>query len=332
MGIKPMTCSLTVAMIVRDEELVLRRCLDSLRNIYDELIVVDTGSGDGSVGIAESYGADVFAYTAANGPDGRIIDFAMARNAALERANGRWILQIDADEVLLAGHEMISTISREDAPDTVAVQIRSEGSVWKSIRLFRRSAVTRYVGAIHEHLEETGTMRMEDGVVIENFPDKLGKESAYGRNVRIAMKEISAGRGNSRTWHFLGTEHLKAGEFARARECYGISLDLGGFPIGQFHGSYYKAVCHFLEGDIDGAAVEAGRSLTFDSQGSEALCLLGDCHFVSDRFEDARECYRQAIATLGHRKDSMFPTQSWVNREQMQQRIELIDRLLAENS
>jgi glycosyltransferase involved in cell wall biosynthesis len=82
-------------MIVRDEEKMLRRCLEkSVCEAADELIVVDTGSRDGTVNIAREFGAKLYHFTWCD-------DCSSARNESLQYASGDWILQIDGDEALL---------------------------------------------------------------------------------------------------------------------------------------------------------------------------------------------------------------------------------------
>jgi len=84
---------LSLCMIVKNEEANLSRCLDSVKDIVDEIIIIDTGSTDNTVRIAESYGAKVFSIQWND-------DFSEARNASLEKANGKWILLMDADDEL----------------------------------------------------------------------------------------------------------------------------------------------------------------------------------------------------------------------------------------
>ena len=90
----PAPGSLSFCMIVKNEERSLARCLDSVRGLAGELIVVDTGSTDDTPLIAARYGAEVIPF------DFTVVDFASARNHALARSHGRWILVLDADEAL----------------------------------------------------------------------------------------------------------------------------------------------------------------------------------------------------------------------------------------
>jgi len=83
----------SLCMIVKDEERNLPRCLNSLKPVVDEIIIVDTGSSDRSREIAELFGARVFDHA-------WCADFSAARNAGLKEAAGSWILVMDADEVL----------------------------------------------------------------------------------------------------------------------------------------------------------------------------------------------------------------------------------------
>ena len=84
---------LSVCMIVKNEEKTLARCLYSIKDIADEIVVVDTGSTDKTTDIAQEFGAKVFSLDWKD-------DFSAARNFSLEKATGAWILIIDADEVL----------------------------------------------------------------------------------------------------------------------------------------------------------------------------------------------------------------------------------------
>ena len=78
-------------MIIRNEQYYLADCLDSIKEIVDEIVIVDTGSTDQGKNIAQSFGARVFDFPWCD-------DFAAARNESLRHSRGEWILYIDADE------------------------------------------------------------------------------------------------------------------------------------------------------------------------------------------------------------------------------------------
>ena len=83
--------NLSVCLIVKNEEQYLFDCLSSVKDIADEIILVDTGSTDSSIEIAGKFTAKVFNFEWVN-------DFSAARNYAISKAEGDWILYLDADE------------------------------------------------------------------------------------------------------------------------------------------------------------------------------------------------------------------------------------------
>ncbi len=91
--ITELSLMLTLSMIVKNEEKYLEDCLKSVRGVADEIVIVDTGSTDHTIEIAQEYNAKLFHYTWIN-------DFSAARNYALEKSTGDWVLYLDADERL----------------------------------------------------------------------------------------------------------------------------------------------------------------------------------------------------------------------------------------
>src|SRR5687767_12493572 len=85
--------TLSVCLIVKNEERYLAQCLQSVRGLWDDLVIVDTGSTDRTVEIAESFGARVFHFTWCD-------DFSAARNFCLDQITTDWILSLDADETI----------------------------------------------------------------------------------------------------------------------------------------------------------------------------------------------------------------------------------------
>ena len=89
---------ISLCMIVRDEEAVLERCLESIADIVDEIVIVDTGSVDNTKNIAEKFTDQVFDFT-------WIDDFSAARNFAFSKGQGDYLMWMDADDVFPASEK-----------------------------------------------------------------------------------------------------------------------------------------------------------------------------------------------------------------------------------
>ncbi|MDR4509103.1 MAG: glycosyltransferase [Candidatus Brocadiaceae bacterium] len=141
--------TLSACMIVKNEEKFLAQCLESVKNAVDEIIVVDTGSTDRTVEIAQSFGAKLYHHPWRN-------NFSEARNYSLGYATGDWILQIDADEELEQEDipELHKTI-KENPNNAVYIAIYSELRSGQSkhyfARLYRRGKAC-YEGIVHNQL------------------------------------------------------------------------------------------------------------------------------------------------------------------------------------
>lgn len=143
--------SLSLCMIVRDEEETVGRAIKSALAVVDEVVVVDTGSTDNTRLIVEGYGARVIDFPWND-------DFSGARNAGLAAAYGDWILVLDADEVLdsIRPVEMGALLANEEAIAFYA-RIREEvagkqTTVYDKVRLFRNHPDIRYRYPIHEQI------------------------------------------------------------------------------------------------------------------------------------------------------------------------------------
>jgi glycosyltransferase involved in cell wall biosynthesis len=141
---------LSLCMIVKNEAQNLGRCLASAQAWADEIIVVDTGSSDETVAIAESFGAKVDYFEWCN-------DFAAARNYSLSLATGEWILVLDADQELFVGSGFLNELQTK--PELLARQVclrhadpGDELTEMDTCCLFRNVPDLAYVGKYHEIL------------------------------------------------------------------------------------------------------------------------------------------------------------------------------------
>ena len=153
-NIRKKSIKISVCMIVRNEEDNLARCLDSISDIADEIIIIDTGSIDDTMNIAKKYGARIYMRQWQN-------DFSYHRNQALKYAMGDWIIEIDADEELMEidrkdFRNILRTIP--DSINALNVKVRDVNkngktiSICKRLKIFRNNKGIHYEGKVHNQL------------------------------------------------------------------------------------------------------------------------------------------------------------------------------------
>lgn len=220
-------------MIVRNERAHLATCLGSVRDLVDEIIVVDTGSTDGTQEIAGQHGAQLIQTTWEN-------DFSRARNRSLEAARGRWILVLDADEYLVErDKQALRSLLSQHTPADGAPN-RAFGLIQKStsdggrtgmlvniIRLFPNRPEIRYAWPIHEQvataLERARVPVDASDVVIlhTGYSDPARNLQKQRRNREILSAQIISGVDVTPLTYFLRAGcDLDLGEFETALASY----------------------------------------------------------------------------------------------------------------
>ncbi len=212
-------------MIAKDEERDLARCLDSVRQIAGELIVVDTGSTDRTTAIAAENGALVAPF------DFTVADFAAARNRAISQARGQWILMLDADEVLdPAGAPEVARLAAESSNTGYFLERRNcsigGGNAFTDfvVRLFPNRPDIRYRGRVHETVDSsilaTGGKLIRSGVGIEHT-FRADPETRRRKNhwyIEILQQEIAADPADDSRLDFLAAEYHQLEMFDEATE------------------------------------------------------------------------------------------------------------------
>ncbi|RYG34498.1 glycosyltransferase [bacterium] len=188
--------TLSLCMIVRNEGPTLDRAISSFSGLADEVVIVDTGSTDDTVAVAESFGAKVLHHEWQD-------SFSVARNLGFDACTGDWVFALDADEYLLP--ESRDELKRlvETGTSTGYVITRRDitpggTSEMFFVRLGRRSAGRRLVGRIHEHFEPPLDRIEKSGILIEHTGYSPGrKEPRLRRNVRLLEMELADRPGQS---------------------------------------------------------------------------------------------------------------------------------------
>lgn len=226
-----MSQRLSVCMVVRDEEQDLPRCLESVRGLADEIVIVDTGSQDQTVTIAKRFGAIVHESPWHN-------DFAAARNRSLELASGDWILVLDADEELLPDGRQLLPQLLDDAgtegyfltiQNLLGTEIDPQYQCDPVFRLFRRRPGYRFVGAVHEQILSVIQVVSPGAVVghcplqirhygyLDQYVQAKGKRQ---RNRRLLEASLAARPDDPYLLFQLGMEQMRASQDRRAAEAF----------------------------------------------------------------------------------------------------------------
>jgi tetratricopeptide (TPR) repeat protein len=226
--------TISLCMIVRDEEENLERCLESVHSSVGEIIVVDTGSRDATPDIARRYGAALHLYPWQD-------DFSSARNESLKHATGEWVLVLDADEELPpeTARSLRQLASRADVeawiftlvsplagPETQ--QVRHPG-----IRMFRNRKSHLFEGRIHEQIKPA-ILKENPGAVIEDshlailhhgYGENRRREKTLG-HIAILKQALAESPGDPLHHYNLALNYFALGELEHSCQHYEAARQL----------------------------------------------------------------------------------------------------------
>lgn len=266
--------TLSLAMIMKNEEKMLRRCLESVKSIVDEVVIVDTGSTDGSKAAAIELGAKVFDYNWKQ-------HFAEARNVAIEHATGDWILVLDADEYISNDCAAVirDFINNVDAIGRIKRIDKFKGSEGVSYassyisRLFPRHV--RYQGRIHEQLR-SDLPRVKLPVEVQH--DGYFETTRSERNIPLLKMEIEADQKNPYYHYQIAKEYRGLEKHEAARQHLQISYGL----LTKSELYYPNVVVDFLYAMMNSRQMDGGLSIIEENM--QLLHDFPDFHFVRGQF------------------------------------------------
>lgn len=198
----PQKQNISACMIVKNEEGLLPSCLNSIKNVVDEMIIVDTGSTDNTIPIAKKFGAKIYHHPWND-------SFSEARNHSLRYASGDWILQIDADEELeQADIPKLQHAINDPRYNGIVVTIRSTIKdtvhIFYNTRIFRRGKGF-YKDIIHEQIITEGE-RLPTDIRLYHHGYNLDEKTMqikWQRTTRLLKKQIEQNKFDSFAWFNL---------------------------------------------------------------------------------------------------------------------------------
>ena len=227
-----MNKTLSLCIIAKDADKDIRQCLESVKGLVDEIVLIDTGSTDSTKKIALEYGAKVYDYLWQN-------DFSDARNFSLSKVNTDWVLILDSDEILKGEKENLKEIINADYNGKIPIffidiltftdKNNEEYSYYqKKIRLFPKNQNIKFEYSIAEeitHPEGIGNLISLEakGLVIKHFLEG-GPKGKSQRNVPILKRELKK---NPKAFYYnylMGKECLQHGFLVKAFTAYQNAL------------------------------------------------------------------------------------------------------------
>lgn len=222
---------LSLCMIVKNEEDNLKRCLESVKDIVNEIIIVDTGSTDHTIEIAKKYGAKIFRFDWNN-------NFSDARNFSIDKASGEWILIMDADDELEA-QDKAKLLKLLNNPEVDVYFLQTLSYVGDkpgddivsnlNVRLIRNNRGIKFQGAIHEQIHiDNNNFNKNKKICIEKvrfyhygyLNKNIDSKNKRKRNIHILEKLIKKDENNGFNLFNLGNEYFALGDYTSALKYY----------------------------------------------------------------------------------------------------------------
>lgn len=292
---------ISACVITKNEAKNIARCLASYRDIVDEIILVDTGSTDSTVEIARNFGAKIYHYKWNH-------DFAAAKNFALSKARGKWIVFLDADEYLdeAAAKNLPEILKNIDDKTYNAVGCKlinldadKQNKIIESfmkVRVFKNSKHIRYWGNIHE------TIRSKKGKInILEFGDKIRiyhtgysthlVKSKGERNLKILWGNIRKNGENPIYYRYLADCYLAIGEYDQCIKYSRLQIQSA---ISIHKGKAYKNI-------IDALTLKKAPQAEIEVEIKQAIQEFSDqanFYYVYGGFLLKQRRYEQALQNL----------------------------------
>jgi len=285
----PASPRLTVCLITKNEEKFLEQCLQSVRELAHQIVVVDTGSTDRTVEIAKKFNADVHFLPWKD-------DFSAARNEALRHATGDWVLSLDADEELLPEHR--PTLLREmQAPEVMGFRLpiidkgREREGCNHVPRLFRNAPGLFFVGRVHEQVfsslaarcQEWGLQNILGRTTLLHhgyLKDVMASRDKIARNLRLLQLALEEMPGDPNLLMNLGLELIRSGQLEAGLEQYIEALNrLSALPGARIIPEVREALLSQLTLHLLAARDFAKVMDVFNSPAAHAGSLTASHHF-----------------------------------------------------
>jgi glycosyltransferase involved in cell wall biosynthesis len=298
--------SIALCMIIKNEQKDLPDCLNSVKDIVNEIIIVDTGSTDDSVKIAKEYGAVIRHYKWDD-------DFSAARNKSIEDVQSEWILFLDADETLEDSSKDYLRQLPLAVDQPAAYYVKNKNILDRendeiftehyNIRLFKNNKGITFQGRIHEQLvcsQGKEIERMTSDIVIKHkgyLTDVVDAKNKNKRNFVLLEESIKMDPDNPFHYHNLGIQYYAENDFLKAIQYFKKTIEkLNGQKASYLPFCYayisnsYNAIKQYMD------AIEyALKALEIAPGFNDAYFSMANTYFKQEKFEESIQHYKKAM-------------------------------------
>lgn len=288
--------TISLCMIVKNEEMVIARCLDSIVELVDEIIIVDTGSTDRTIEIVSKYTSKVYLYPWKD-------DFSDARNYSFSKASMDYCMWMDADDILEEKEkDKFLQLKQSLSPDTDIVMMKYHTSFDEAgmpsfsyfrERWIRNSAQYRWIGAVHEVIPPSGNIIYSDIAICH----KKINAGDPDRNLKIYQKMLAEGKNlEARHQYYYGRELYYHKQYEKAISVFEqFLLSEEGWIENKIEACSICANCYYQLGQEQSGLCTLLRSMSFDLPRAELCCEIGKYFLQHGNYHNAIYWYETAL-------------------------------------
>src|SRR3989338_7812417 len=332
---------LSLCMITRNEEKFLESCLNSVKDLVDEIVIVDTGSTDSTLEIANKFTDKVFSIPWND-------SFSDARNESLKHASKDWILVLDADEtVSKKDHSVIKKLIKEKDVDAFLLEQRNytdapslfgwtscrgeyrEEKVFagyypiRAIRLFRNNGKLKYKHRVHETVRDSVDKTGKAPIAIHHFGRAKGIKEKLEKYLELGKKDLEENPNDPHIHYELALIYsqigdvdsslLHLGEVLKINPRFRHTLDLIG-------------ILSIRKGNLEAAFKAFKKSSEFNPKNETALHYLAIILERAGKLDEAESLLRKAISLNPNSVKSIINlSRLCANRNNFKSAFEVVD-------
>ncbi len=289
--------TLGLCMIVKNEQYTLARCLNSVQGVFNEIVIVDTGSTDNTVEIAKSYTDKVYFFE-------WTYDFSAARNFSFSKAKSDYLTWLDADDVLSYENKAaLISLKNTLSPNVDMVFMRYAAAfdehnrptlVYERERIVKREKGYKFEGAVHEVIVPSGNILHSDITVFHK--KDVSKKKDAERNLNIFRKLFADGKTpDERQKFYYARELYENGLYDAAVTAYCEFLSGNGWFENKICACRDLSACYKAKNMPEKELAALFKSFELDTPRAETCCLIGAFYMRYRLYEKAIFWYKLAL-------------------------------------